>query len=394
MFAEYDAGPVRFGAELYDSRAYFADARTPIGTNEVNTFELVQAYAAVDLDRPFGAGSKAVVQAGRFVLNLGARRLVAADDYRNTTNGYTGLRGDVGLAGGVRATLIYVLPTARLPDDAPSVRGNRFALDREEFDSVLWGGVASKAKVIGAATVEVTMLRFDESDRAGRPTRDRRLTTIGGRVFPEAAPGKIDFEVEGFYQFGSVSSSAAVGAATLDVSATFLHADVGYTWAAPWRPRVSLRFDRASGDENGPVFSRFDTLFVMRRAEIAPSGLYNSVGRANLLSPAIRLEVTPSKRTDAFVNYRPLWLASRTDAFSTTGVRDMSGLSGNFAGHQIEARVRHWLVQDALRFEANAGAGQGAVSARGTQCANDREHAISVAKPDRIFLSLPTCTCE
>ena len=31
-------------------------------------------------------------QAGRFTLNLGSRRLVAADDYRNATNGYTGLK--------------------------------------------------------------------------------------------------------------------------------------------------------------------------------------------------------------------------------------------------------------------------------------------------------------
>lgn len=354
LFAEYDAGPVRFGAELYDSRAYFADARTPVGSNEVNSFELVQAYVALDLDAPFGAGSKAVVQAGRFVVNLGSRRLVAADDYRNTTNSYSGLRGEMSLPGGIRATLLYVLPIARLPDDLPSVLGNRFALDREGFDAVLWGGIASKARAIGHATAEATVLRFVERDRTGRPTRDRALTTLGGRVFRESAIGKIDFEVEGFYQFGTISSSTAPGAATLDVSATFFHADVGYTFAAPWRPRVSLRFDRASGDGPGATFGRFDTLFGMRRAELAPSGLYNSVGRANLSSPALRLELVPSGRSDVCVNYRPLWLASRTDAFSTSGVRDQSGGAGNFAGHQIEARVRHWIVQDALRFEANA----------------------------------------
>jgi hypothetical protein len=36
----------------------------------------------------FGPGSKLGFQAGRFTLNLGSRRLVAADDYRNTTSGY------------------------------------------------------------------------------------------------------------------------------------------------------------------------------------------------------------------------------------------------------------------------------------------------------------------
>jgi hypothetical protein len=45
----------------------------------------------------FGTGTKLGLQAGRFTLNLGSRRLVAADDYRNTTNGYTGIRADLGL---------------------------------------------------------------------------------------------------------------------------------------------------------------------------------------------------------------------------------------------------------------------------------------------------------
>jgi hypothetical protein len=353
LFAEYHTGPLRIGAEIYDSRAYFADSRTPITTNEVNAAEFVQAYAAIDLDKPFGTGSHATIQAGRFVLNLGSRRLVAADDYRNTTNGYTGLRGDVKLRGGIKATAIYVLPTTRLPDDLAALLDNAFAPDRESFDAVLWGGLASKGQIVGKASAELSFYHFSERDRAGRPTRDRSLNTMGLRVFREPAAGKIDFEIEGFYQWGHISSSAAANAATLDVSATFLHADIGYSFVAPWKPRISLRFDRASGDENGPTFSRFDTLYGMRRAEIAPSGLYNSVGRANLLSPAIRLEVAPSKRSELFVHYRPLWLASRTDSFSTSSVRDATGRSGNFAGHQFEARWRQWLVIDALRFEGN-----------------------------------------
>lgn len=353
LFAEYRKGPFRIGAELYDSRAYFADSRTPITTNEVNVAEFVQSYLALDLDRPFGTGSRATLQAGRFVLNLGSRRLVAADDYRNTTNGYTGVRADLLLRGGIKATAIYVLPTARLPDDLPALLSNELAPNRESFDAVLWGGLASKANLIGKTSAELSFYHFGERDRAGRPTRDRSLNTAGFRVFREPAAGKVDFEVEALYQWGRISESTVARAATLDVSATFLHANIGYTFAAPWKPRVSFRFDRASGDEEGPTFSRFDTLYGMRRAEIAPSGLYNSVGRANLLSPAVRLEVAPNKRTEVFGHYRPLWLASRTDSFSTSNVRDAGGRSGNFAGHQFEARWRQWLVYDALRFEAN-----------------------------------------
>lgn len=42
IFAEYSAGPLRFGGEIYDSRVYFADAGTPIGTNEVNVVEPIR----------------------------------------------------------------------------------------------------------------------------------------------------------------------------------------------------------------------------------------------------------------------------------------------------------------------------------------------------------------
>ena len=112
------------------------------------------------------------------------------------------------------------------------------------------------------------------------------------------------------------------------MSAWFAHLEAGYSFRHPWAPRIALEFDYASGDRRGGKFGRFDTLFGMRRADLAPAGLYNAVGRANLLAPGVRAEIAPSKRLDVFAAYRPLWLALRTDSFSTTGVRDASGSSG------------------------------------------------------------------
>ena len=117
---------------------------------------------------------------------------------------------------------------------------------------------------------------------------------------------------------------------------------------------MSVEYDRASGDGRDGTYGRFDTLFGMRRADLAPAGIYNAIGRANISTPGIRAEVAPSQRWDAFATYRAMWLASRTDSFSTTGVRDPSGNSGNFAGHQFDMRVRYWVVPSFLRAEANA----------------------------------------
>lgn len=137
------------------------------------------------------------------------------------------------------------------------------------------------------------------------------------------------------------------------MEAWFVHVDAGYSFPGPARLRVSLEFDQASGDGPGRTFRRFDTLFGMRRADLAPAGIYSAIGRTNILTPGLRIEAAPGKRFDAFAVYRAMWLADRTDAFSTTGVRDPTGQSGRFAGHQVEARMRYWLVPGLLRAEVN-----------------------------------------
>jgi len=89
------------------------------------------------------------------------------------------------------------------------------------------------------------------------------------------------------------------------------------------------------------------------QGQVTPAGLYNAVGRANINSPGLRLEIEPSPSWDAFSGWKALWLASDTDAFSATGVRGAGGNSGDFADNQIDARIRYWLVPKALRLETN-----------------------------------------
>jgi hypothetical protein len=352
LLGQYRDGPIRVAAELWDSRVYAGDKGTPITTGEVNTLELAQAFIEVKPHASMGAGSTASLQAGRFLLNLGSRRLVAADDYRNTTNSYTGVHAEFGWRGGWHASLIYTLPQQRRPDDPAELRHNAVAVDHEGFDLVLWGGTVSRARAIGRTMIETSFFHLGERDTPQRPTRDRSLNTAGLRLIGDPAPGKFDGEVEGFVQRGQISTGLAANAAHQDVRAWFVHADAGYTWAGGWHPRLSIEYDHASGDRPGGRYGRFDTLFGMRRADLGPAGLYNAFGRANFISPGARIEAAPSKRTDLMATLRPIWLAAR-DSFSTTGVRDASGRSGTFAGTQIDGRLRHQL-SPTLRLELDA----------------------------------------
>ncbi len=342
---------VRVGGEIYDSRIWGANRRSPVSTNEVNIFEPVQAYIAIDKKtEDFG---KVTVTAGRYMLNLGSRRLVAADDYRNTTNGYTGLRIDAAPAG-FKSTFIYVMPQMRRPDDLTGVLDLKQALDKESQDAVLWGGVVAKPKAIGNAMLEGSYFRFDEKDAPGRPTRNRHLDTYSARVIVDPKAGAWDYEVEVVGQSGRIRRGTGAADPELKVRAGFVHADLGYTFVHDWKPRLSAEIDYATGDKAGGDYTRFDTLFGMRRADFGPSGIFAAIHRANIVTPGLRLEVVPSPRWEAFVLGRPMWLEEADDSFATTSVRDARGASGKYAGAMYEGRVRYWVVPAKLRFEGNA----------------------------------------
>ena len=312
-------GALSIGGSLIDSRVYDPAPRSAASTNEVNAIEPVRAWAAYDLSGFAGKGSNLHLLGGRFTMDVGSRRLIANDDYRNTTNGFTGAKADWTLPHGWSGTGFLVLPQTRLPDDGPAIRRNAVALDREGTDLRLAGLFVARALGRSRTSLDATVYRLDEQDTVERQTRNRHLTSITARIVRTPAPGKLHFEAEYIHQGGAIRTSTLPAAQRLRVDAWFAHASVGYTLPLKWQPRVTLEYDQASGDHGGGSYNRFDSLFGMRRADLGPAGLYFAVGRTNIATPAVRLEVTPGKRLDAFVAWRGLWLASASDAFSSTG---------------------------------------------------------------------------
>ncbi|ABD24688.1 hypothetical protein Saro_0240 [Novosphingobium aromaticivorans DSM 12444] len=347
--AQYDAGPVRFGAELWDARAWGQDKASSAGTGEVNALELVQANVKVEL------GKRSLLTAGRFTLDLAGRRLVARQRYRNSTNAFTGAHLALADPRGGKLDLFWTMPHVRLPDDAQGIRADRVRWDRESTDLMFFGGQGTLPGVLGG-TFQPYAFRLVERDSPDRLTRNRQLWTLGGRLFRQPAPGKWDHDVEAALQTGSVRrTTSASDLADLDVSAWMVHAELGRTFSAPWKPRLAALFDAASGDgAKAGRFGRFDPLFGARRFEFGPNGLYGPFARSNMVSPSLRIEVAPSKRTDAFLAWRSAWAENRRDSFGGTGVRDASGASGSLGGHQIEGRVRHWIVPGLLQVDGGA----------------------------------------
>ena len=354
LAVDYHPGAFFIGGEVWDVRGYLESDRSSARTGEINALEPVQAYIGYDFGNALGGDSHSRITLGRFTQDLGARRFMARQRFRNTTNSFTGVKVDFSNARGDSALLFWSMPQHRLPDTAARIRDNAIVLDHEGTDLQFFGGSYTRAKILGG-TVQLYAFGLIERDTPRFMTTDRHLFTPGIRLARGAKAGAVDYDVEATYQNGHARRSAAENDRTdVDVSAYFLHVEGGYRFAAAWSPRIALQYDLASGQSaRSSKITRFDTLFGARR-EYGPTGLYGLFQRADISSPAIRLELTPGRRTDGYITYRAGFLSRAADSFAASGVRDPSGSSSKFAGHQIEAGINHMLVPDRIKLSAGA----------------------------------------
>ena len=349
LLGQINTEPVGLLTEVMDSRQYLSDTGSPIDNTQVNALELLQAHVRWDAG-PLFTGGKHRIQLGRETLDLGNRRLVARNAYRNTINAFTGAdwlwTSDSG--GSIRS--FAFLPVRRLPEDVPSLLDHRISADTQSFGQQFYGVYATSPRLAVDARVEAYWLGLFEDADPSR--RHRRLHTSGSRLFRNAQPGHWDFEVEASLQRGSSRSGTGISP-NLDHTAWLLQSGVGYTWKAFGSPRLGVRVHQASGDRNpnDGVNQRFDSLFGARRFDFGPTGIYGAIARSNLRSPEIRASMRPIRSVEASLSHRWIWLESPFDAFTAAGVRDSSGRSGSYVGQQLEGRIRWDIVPGNCRLD-------------------------------------------
>ena len=340
------------GVELQDSRAEFS-GNAELSTSIVNSFELLQSY--LELNRQDVASGRLLAKGGRMTMNIGSRRLVARNNFRNTINSFTGI--DVQWQANERPDRLHfrgfwTLPVIRLPNERKKLLKNKTVFDEESSDLQFWGLFASRNSLIVGHS-EFYVYGLHERDAAHLSTRNRQIFTPGFRFFRQPAPARFDYQHETAFQFGHSRASTSSNK-TLDHYAHFHHLTLGYTFDLPWSPRVVAQYDYASGDNNpnDSTNNRFDTLYGARRFEFGPTGIFGAVARSNIHTPGLRLEVKPHAQVSTFIGYRGLWLASDRDAWGTTGVRDPKGKSGSFIGSQFELMIRWQVVPERIIYEA------------------------------------------
>lgn len=344
-------------AELLDSRAYMSPDDAALDTTMINAVELLQGYLGYTFDKPFRANDKLDLKLGRQTLDLGNRRLVARNAFRNTINAFTGLYADWNSGDNGHLQALYFLPVNRLPNDAAGLEDNDIQFDEELEETRLLGLYGSQK--IGASdwNAEAYAFNLDESDEPGVNTRDRQIWTVGGRAFTPNKTGNMHYEWESAYQFGDSRSSTGAGNTTdLDTEAWFHHLTVGYQFDAAWKPRLEGLFDYASGDDdpNDGDYNRFDTLFGARRFEFGPTGILGLIARANLISPGLRAFLEPDPRWRVMLAHRLVYLESDQDAWTSAGIVDPAGASGRYVGQTSEFSVSYEILPKNLWIEVGA----------------------------------------
>lgn len=350
----YERDKVELYGEIMDSRGLLNDERSSVGTSLVNTLEPIQAYAAFAL--PSAADATSTLRVGRLTLDVGKRRLVSRNRFRNTLSTFTGVDWQWQGAGGRNARAMYLQPMRILPTSFDDLLDDEFELDRGQRDTTISGGYYQFRKGHNGDTVELYGFLYDSTDTAADPAAYfDDLWSVGTRVFRAPARGRWNYEVEAVSQTGE-SGGVVAGAPRrdLDHRAHLLHVEVGYQFDTAWAPNVVFMYDDASGDDD-PLDSRnerFNTLFGDRRFELTTTGIYGPFNRSNLQGTGVRATFTPTSRLQGMLHYRSYRLAEERDTWVGVGARDTTGGAGDSLGRQIEASMTWTAIEGRLTLEA------------------------------------------
>ena len=364
LLAEADTGPVSLGIELQDSRTYLADEGTPLGSSIANPLDFLQAYARFD-DLPglLGEGSTSQLTLGRQTVSIGSKRQIERVDFANVIKSYTGLNFLTTNDRGDELHAIYVVPTARFPNTRPELDDNELSGDEEQWERRIFGLHYRRADILPNSAPglwgEVFVYGLEENDTEDFQTPDRSYIAPGFRLYRKPAIGQWDIDLEGATRHGTrYATSDPADTQSLAVDASMLHAEFGYTFDAPWQPRLAFEYYWASGDDdpNDLNFDQHERLFGSRRSDLNNTSIHGPLTPANLNAPGFRVEVKPNDRWDGRFYYHAAYLASETDSWVIARLRDPTGQSGDFIGHTLDARARYWVVPDSLRFEIGASA--------------------------------------
>ena len=305
------------------------------GPRPTDEDELDLHQAFLDLNVGVADDASFTLRSGRQELAYGSQRLISVREGPNVRQSFDGFRltyhgGDVRIDGFA----------------AKPAQTNRHVFDDGPDNTKgLWGTYAVlPIPPLPKASIDLYYIglyrRTAKFDQGGaRETRH----SVGGRLWRTAPP--LDYNFEALFQWGSFGNG--------DIRAWTVASDTGYTFTAlPLTPRIGLRADIASGDEdpNNPDLQTFNPLFP-KGAYFSEAGL---IGPANFidLNPCVDLHLT--ERATLIFDWDFFWRESTHDGLYNNAVvlvRSGRASDAHYIGSMPQAQL-FWNLDRHLSFVA------------------------------------------
>ncbi|MDB5365618.1 MAG: hypothetical protein JWM77_1545 [Rhodospirillales bacterium] len=306
-------------------------------TTDVDRLDVQQAFLDFTTAGDYG---KFTLRLGRHEMSYGVQRILSARETPNLRRSFDGGRVD------------WAWPGVQVAVFAGRPVNNKFGPFNDSLNPIqsLWGSYATVANVLPGTSADFYYFGFRNTagTYAGKTGTDLRHS-VGARLFGKHEPW--DWDVEAVLQAGHFRNE--------EVRAFLLASYVGYTLAdVPWRPRLSLQVDVASGDgnPNDKTNNTYNPIF--------PTGSYFTQAQinapSNVMSLFPRVQVQPVESLLLTAGVDLLWRYSRTDAFYRQPFAAVAGTAasrGKYLGTQSTVQAdwtvdRHLSITTAyVRFE-------------------------------------------
>ena len=330
----------RLGAEFWDARQYGSSDPNVLNNSMVNPGNFAQIYAAWIQRDLFGLGVDVESKAGQMTMNVGSTRLIGRYAFRNDQQSYVGIQERIRDPSDDWEFLAFAnVPERLLPDTRSGLKNNDVIWNRPETNAYFTGAFLQK-RLEDHQHLETFFYYLSEGTA---DPKSRVLYTPGFRLYREVRRSEFDYEWESVGPTGSMTPDT--GGAPIAVGSLMEHIQLGYSFDAPWSPRVTAMWDFAS--------SHFDSLFGINVFEFGPTGILGFFNRTNIDSPGYRVQITPSQDVFIFLSNRLWWLAdpASSSGWSTAHLVDLSGRSGRYVGQTVELSAR-WDAAYNISFQS------------------------------------------
>ena len=318
--------PFGFVMEFEDARVHLDDSGSTVNNTMEDENDITNLYINFVQKNPGNTNLTGKIYIGRQTFDLGSRRFLARNRFRNATNSFDAIRWTLGSEEKNWELTAFV--------SRPVLR-QMHQPDRPDPTGAFWGAFLS-AEFLPQFKNEFYYFGVRESQTSPK-SKKRQHSTLGTRLFKEPKTGSVSYEFETAIQFGKIGD--------LNHLAHFEHISADYSFNAPWRPKLTGRYDYASGtkDPGSQDEGAFDTLFGARRFEFGPTGIYGAIARSNINSPGWAVAVNPMKKLKIMSAMRWVWLASSRDQWAGTKLKDLTGNSGSYIGSLFELQLNYKL---------------------------------------------------